>query len=42
MKNKVIYLSKHNLVTVIIGFILLVVKILYLIDCVVLYSSLQG
>ena len=29
-------------VTVIIGFILLVVKILYLIDWVVLYSSLLG
>ena len=31
-----------NLVTVIIGFILLVVKILYLIDWIVFYSSLLG
>ena len=33
-------LIHHSIVTVIIGFILLVVKILYLIDWVVLYSSL--
>jgi len=31
-----------NNITVIIGFILLVVKILYLIDWAVLYSSLPG
>ena len=30
------------IVTVIIGFILLLVKILYLIDWVIFYSSLQG